>query len=63
MKENLKIFNLLLGLSVVGGIVTGAFGLLAALDLGIQNEWAGAGPCLIAAALLFGLMMNALLRN
>jgi hypothetical protein len=52
------------GLSVIGGFVVGIVGFLAAL-LAIFNEYdyVGAGLCLIASALAFGLLANAMFRK
>jgi hypothetical protein len=52
------------GLSIIGGFIIGIAGFFAAL-LAVFNEYdyAGAGLCLIASALAFGLMSNAMFRK
>lgn len=52
-----------LGLAIVGGLVTGAAGLVAALIALINDDMVGMGVCLGAAALAFGLVANAALRQ
>jgi hypothetical protein len=56
-------FNTLIGFAAGGAVLTGAGSLLVGL-LAVSNyEFAAAGLCLIAAALSFGLLANAILRN
>ena len=52
------------GLSVLGGFIVGVFGLLASL-LALFNEYdyVGVGLCLLASAVAFGLLANAILRK
>jgi hypothetical protein len=51
------------GLTVVGGLLTGFLSLaVAALALFVSN-WVGAGISLVAAALSFGLLANAVWRQ
>ena len=51
------------GLAVICGLLTGFLGLvIAALALFVSN-WIGAGICLVAAALSFGLIANAVWRQ
>jgi hypothetical protein len=53
--------NSLIGIAVIGAVITGIAGLLAALASVIGGDWLAAGACLIAAALAFGLLASALL--
>jgi hypothetical protein len=53
----------LLGIVVIFGLITGFAGLLAAVAAFFSAEWVGAGVCLVASALAFGLLANAFLRN
>ena len=52
------------GLMVLGGFIIGIAGFLAAI-LAVFNEYdyIGAGLCLLASAIVFGLLANAMLRN
>jgi hypothetical protein len=52
------------GLSIIGGFIIGIAGFFAAL-LAVFNEYdyVGAGLCLMASALAFGLMANAMFRK
>ncbi len=52
-----------LGIVVIASLVTGFSGLLVAVFAFFSAEWVGAGVCLGAAALAFGLVANALLRE
>jgi hypothetical protein len=63
MKEKRDKFDAVLGILVIGIVVTGAAGLLAALFAAFTADWFGVGICLIAAALSFGHAVNALLRD
>ena len=58
-----KRFNTLIGLAVVGSGITGVAGLVIALFPLFAGDVGAAGLCLIAAALSFGLLANALLRD
>jgi hypothetical protein len=53
----------LIGLATVGAAATGVFALFAALLSFASGQWQAAGVCLIAAALAFGALANALLRR
>lgn len=53
--------NSLVGISTIGGVITGIAGLLVALVSVLSGELLAAGACLIAAALAFGLLAGALL--
>ena len=63
MDKQTKRLDALLGRNVLAGTVTGFFALVAALFAFIEGDWAGAGLCLTAAALAFGLTSNAMLRH
>lgn len=52
----------LLGISVVATMITGVIGLLVAAVAFLNGDRIGAGACLAAAALAFGLVANALNR-
>jgi hypothetical protein len=52
-----------MGLAALGGVVTGALGLVAALFPFFDGDFTATGLCLIAAALSFGLLANAVLRD
>ena len=56
-------FDAVLGLAIVGGLVTGGAGLVAALIAFVDVDMVGMGVCLGAAALAFGLVANAVLRQ
>jgi hypothetical protein len=47
---------------VIASLVTGLAGLLVAVFAFFGGEWVGAGLCLAAAVLAFGLTANAILR-
>ena len=51
------------GISVFLGLVTGVAGLVTATFAFFSYNWAGAGICLVAAGLAFGLIANAVLRR
>jgi hypothetical protein len=63
MDKGMTKLDALLGRSVIAGTVTGFFALVAALFAFIEGDWAGTGLCLAAAALAFGLVSNAMLRD
>lgn len=52
-----------IGLVTLGGSVSGVASLVAALFPFFDGDYAGAGMCLLAAAMSFGLLANALLRD
>ena len=52
-----------LGIVVIASLFTGFSGMLVAVFAFFSAEWVGAGVCLGAAALAFGLVANALLRE
>ncbi len=63
MEKKPSSFEKILGIAVVTGMITGFGGIVAAIFALINADWIGAGLCLLAAALAFGLLVNALLRN
>jgi len=56
-------FELVLGLAVVATLATGLIGLVMAAIASFNSDWTGAGLSLVAAALAFGLLTNAVLRR
>jgi hypothetical protein len=63
MDNQMTKLDALLGRSVIAGVVTGFFALVAAFFAFFEGDWMGAGICLTAAALAFGLVSNAMLRD
>lgn len=55
--------NILTGFSIIVSLVTGIASLVVAIFALINADWTGAGIALVAAALAFGLLLNALLRQ
>jgi hypothetical protein len=53
----------LVGAATIGSIVTGVFALLGGLYAFLSGQWQAAGVCLIAAAVAFGALANAVLRR
>jgi hypothetical protein len=53
----------LLGVTVIFGLISGFTGLIVAVIAIFDADWTGAGLCLLASALAFGLLANAFLRN
>jgi hypothetical protein len=51
------------GLAVIGGLIAGFAGLVAALVSFLTLNLLGAGVCLAAAGISFGLVANAIWRN
>jgi hypothetical protein len=52
------------GLSIISGFVIGILGFVGALFAAInESDYTGAGLCLIASALAFGLLANAMFRK
>jgi hypothetical protein len=51
------------GVAVICGMITGFASLIAAVFAFFSFNWAGAGLCLAAAGLSFGLVANAALRQ
>lgn len=63
MKENRSRFNTMIGLATIGSTITGVASLCLALISLFDGDFLAMGTCLIAAALSFGLLANALLRT
>ena len=63
MNENGQKLYALIGLATVGGGITGVAGLVAALFALLSGDLVATGVCLVAAAVSFGLLANALLRG
>jgi uncharacterized membrane protein len=63
VKQTGNRINAVVGLSVMSGIITGLIGLVVAYFAFSGADWAGAGISLVADALAFGLVANALLRH
>ena len=62
MDEGKKVSNTIIALAAVGSAVIGVISFLAALFPFFEGDFAAAGLCLLAAALAFGLLANALYR-
>lgn len=60
---NNKWTNWILGLFLVGGILTGVVSFIAALIALLYGNISSAAIFLVAAALAFGLLTNAILRE
>jgi hypothetical protein len=58
-----KRVNILTGFSIIVSLVTGIASLVVAIFALINADRTGAGIALVAAALAFGLLLNALLRQ
>jgi O-antigen/teichoic acid export membrane protein len=63
MKQTENRITVVVGLSVILCIITGLISLLVTYFAFFGADWTGAGISLIAAALAFGLLSNALLRD
>lgn len=63
MKHTGDRINVVVGLSVILGIITGFIGLVVTYFAFFGADWTGAGISLVATALAFGLVANALLRD
>jgi hypothetical protein len=63
MDNEEKKFNFMIGLALVGSGTTGVASLVIALPQFFQWDYGTVSLCLIAAALSFGLLANALLRD
>ena len=62
MKPTRATTDWLVGLAIHGSALVGTIGLLLGLVAFIGGEWDAAGACLIAAAIAFGALANALFR-
>jgi hypothetical protein len=63
MTEKRTGLDTLIGLGTLGSAVIGVVGFVAALIAFFSGDLVGAGVCLIASALAFGLLANAVLRS
>ena len=63
MAEGRRKGETIAGVAVVCGMVTGYAALIAAVFAFFSFNWVGAGVCLGAAGLSFGLVANAALRQ
>ena len=62
MSENRRKLDAIIGLATLGSGITGVSGLILALFSLLSGDLLATGVCLVAAALSFGLLANALLR-
>lgn len=62
MSENRRT-HIVIGASVYGGLLVGLSSLLVAYAAFSNMDWTGAGVSLVAGALAFGLLANAVLRS
>ncbi len=62
MTNDRRRLDSIIGLAALGSGVTGVVSLVAALFPLFSGEFLAAGVCLLAAALSFGLLANAVLR-
>ena len=58
-----EILNVTIGLAIIGCVVLGIAGFVAAITAFLEGEYVAAGVCLAAAGLSFGLLANAVLRK
>lgn len=63
MSEHRKTMDTVIGLVTLGGSITGVVSLIAALLPLLAGEFLAASVSLTAAAVSFGLLANALLRE
>jgi hypothetical protein len=63
MSENRRKLDAFIGLAILGSSITGVAGLILALFALFGGDLLTTGVCLVAAALSFGLLANALLRT
>ena len=63
MRRNPNRLDTLVGIAVFAGLASGGLSVLVAVFAVVSADWTGAGICLGAAALAFGLTANALLRQ
>jgi hypothetical protein len=63
MRENRPILSSLIGLMAIGSSLTGVLGLIGALITFFMEEYVATAGLTVAAALAFGLLANALLRD
>ncbi len=63
MKKNQNWLDTVMGLALLGCSITGAVSMVAALFPFATGDYAAVGLCLIASAVSFGLLTNAVLRH
>ena len=63
MSENRRQLDAIIGLATLGGGIIGVASFVVALIAFLNGDFLAAGVCLIAAALSFGLLANAVLRS
>lgn len=63
MSEDRTKLDTIIGLAAIGSSITGIASLIAAIFPFFNGEFTAMGACLIAAALSFGLLANAVLRE
>ena len=63
MRDQSGWVDIVIGIAVIGGAITGIAGLFVALMSVLDGDWSAGGTCLIAAALAFGLLAHALLGS
>lgn len=55
--------NVITGIAIIAAFITGLFALVGSIFAFSGSDWTGLGLCLIAAALSFGAVANAILRR
>lgn len=55
--------NVITGIAIIAAFLTGFFALVGGIFAFSVGDWTGVGLCLIAAALSFGAIANAILRR
>lgn len=63
MSENHRTLNAMIGLATVGSGITGIASFILALLAFFNADFAAGGTLMLAAALSFGLLANAVLRG
>ena len=63
MSKDHKTLGWMIGIAVYGTIIAGIAGIVVGVATALTGESVGAGLALVAAALSFGLLANALLRE
>jgi hypothetical protein len=63
MSEDRRKLDTIIGLAAIGSSITGVASLIVAIFPFFNGEFVAAGACLIAAALSFGLLANAVFRD
>jgi hypothetical protein len=63
MRDTRKSLDILIGLGTLGSAAIGVIGFVAALAAFFNGDLTATGLCLIASALSFGLLANAVLRG